>query len=295
MQAFTHRIQQQRPILLDGATGSELNRRGVDTRLPLWSTHALLSAPDVLLQIHRDYVAAGAEVITANTFRTHGRNLAATGVSDRAADLTHQAVELARQAAKAAPADRPVWVAGSQAPLEDCYSPNLVPDDDTLLSEHRAMADNLAAAGVDVILVETQNTIREAIAATRAATDTGLPALVSFVCGADGRLLSDESISAAARAVLAFQPAALLVNCLPTNVVVPVMRELHAAAPSLPFGAYANIGRSDPVQGWVNTDAADPAVYAQHAQSWLDAGAHFVGGCCGTTPEHIRQLERLLR
>jgi len=184
------RLTNPRPILLDGATGTELNRRGVSTELPLWSTRALLDAPQTLLEVHRDYVNAGAEILTANTFRTYRRNLEPAGLGDRAAKLTTQAVEIARDAANGR-----AWVVGSQPPLEDCYSPELTPDDDALWREHAEMSRNLASAGVDGILVETQHTIREAVAATNAATETGLPLMVSFVCGNDGRLLSGESLS----------------------------------------------------------------------------------------------------
>jgi S-methylmethionine-dependent homocysteine/selenocysteine methylase len=286
---FLERLQDPRPLLLDGATGTELNRRGVDTGLPLWSAKALLDAPDVVREIHRDYVAAGAEVVTANTFRTYRRTLAHAGLGERAAELTALAVHLAGEAA-----GEKAWVVGSQPPLEDCYSPQLCPDEATLAAEHAEMAANLANAGVDAILAETHNTIREAVAATRAATATGVPVLVSFVCGNDGRLLSGESLCDAVRAVVPFQPAAIMVNCVPADAVVPLLQEMQRAAPGVPCGAYANVGRPDPVQGWVNTDAQDPDRYAEFAEQWLAAGATIIGGCCGTTPAHVQRMRELL-
>lgn len=287
------RLADPAPLLLDGATGTELNRRGVDTSLPLWSAAAIESSPGVLARIHADYAAAGAEVVTANTFRTHERNLRAGGIHGRAADWTARAVEIAREAAPQA------WIAGSQAPLEDCYSPQLTPDDDALRAEHVQMAANLAAAGVDLILIETQPTIREAMAAARAAASTGLPFMVSFVCGnfvcgGDGRLLSSESLAAAAEAVLAFHPCALLVNCAPARIIEPLLCELRSACGELPIGGYANVGEADPIQGWRNTDADDPVRYAAYASTWLAAGARLIGGCCGTTPEHVRMLRQSL-
>lgn len=277
------------PLLLDGATGTELNRRGVDTSLPLWSTNALLTAPDILRDVHADYVAAGAEVITANTFRTHARNLQAADMQDRAAELTALAVQIARDAA----GDN-AWVVGSQAPLEDCYSPELVPGDADLQREHGQMAESLLAAGVDGIVVETQHTIREAVAATRAAAVTGVPVFTSFVCGLDGRLLSGESITDAVDAVRSLGPVALMLNCIPADAAEPMLRELLTAAKGLPCGVYANVGRPDPEQGWVNTDAVDPKAYARHAAAWIDAGARLIGGCCGTTPAHVREMARLI-
>jgi S-methylmethionine-dependent homocysteine/selenocysteine methylase len=242
----------------------------------------------VIRAIHADYVAAGAEIITANTFRTHARSLARAGCADRAAELTRRAVALARDAA----ADC-AWVAGSQAPLEDCYSPLLVPPDAELEREHGRMAEQLAAAGVDVILVETQNTIREAVAATRAAARTGLPVFVSFVCDRAVRLLSGETLTVAVRAVLPWHPDALLVNCLPAETVAPALNELRAAAPAIAIGAYANVGYADARGQWVAT-ADNPDTYAKHAREWLLQGAAIIGGCCGTTPEHISRLRNLL-
>ena len=285
MRSFRDRLARPEPLLLDGATGTELNRRGVDTALPLWSAAALWEAPDVLRQIHRDYVEAGAELVTANTFRTHPRSLAAGGRRGQGPELTARAVQIAREAC----GDR-AWVAGSQAPLEDCYSPELVPDDKALAREHELMSAQLAEAGVDVILVETQHTIREALAAATAATATGLPVLIGFVCDRDGKLLSGESLATAALAVLPLEPAGLLVNCTPTPTVGAALSGLSQVAAGLTIGAYGNIGEPDPVQGWRSTDAADPRVYSRYARSWLDHGAMLVGGCCGTTPEHIRQL-----
>lgn len=282
------RLADLSPLLLDGATGTELNRRGVDTSLPLWSAAAIESSPRVLGQIHADYAAAGAEIVTANTFRTHERNLRAAGIHGRAANWTRRAVAIAREAAPQA------WIAGSQAPLEDCYSPHLTPDDDALRKEHQHMADHLAAAGVDLILIETQPTIREALAAARAAASTGLPFMVSFVCGGDGRLLSGESLPAATEAVLAFHPCALLVNCAPARIIEHLLRELRSACGELPIGGYANVGEADPIQGWRNADADDPVRYAAYASTWLAGGARLIGGCCGTTPEHVHHLNKMI-
>lgn len=290
--SFVERLRSAATLLLDGATGTELERRGVGTALPLWSARALLEAPGVVEEIHRDYVAAGAEALTANTFRTHRRSLARGGLGARSAELTRIAVELARRAAIGA-GGRRVWVLGSTAPLEDCYRPDLVPGDASLASEHGEHARALAAAGVDAILVETMNTVREAAAATRAALATGLPVLVSFACDGEARLLSGEPLAAALDAVLPLEPRALLVNCLPPRAVPPCLPVL--AGRGLPCGAYANLGAPDSSSGFKRSDDCTPEELAAHAARWLAAGARIVGGCCGTGPEHVRALARALR
>jgi len=289
--SFRVRLREGPPLLLDGATGTELTRRGVDTGLPMWSAKALLHAPKTLVAIHRDYVEAGAEIITANTFRTHRRSLAAAGHGDEAAALSGLAVQLAREATASLPAGgaRSVYVAGSMAPLEDCYSPDLVPDQGALATEHGEMAVALADAGADLLLVETMNTIREAAAAAEAAVATGLPVLVGFVCGRDGKLLSGESVTAAADRLGAQGVDGLLINCAPTPDLGAALGEL-AAAIDLPIGAYGNVGYADHTRGWVDTDSVDPDAYARHADKWLDLGARVIGSCCGTGPAHTIAL-----
>src|SRR6185436_2971426 len=120
--------QQPSIVLLDGATGSELHRRGLDTRMPLWSAAPLINAPDVVAQIHAEYVKAGAEIITANTFRTTRRAIARAGLKPQVKALVTKAVELARKS-------KATYVAGSIAPLEDCYKPQIVPPNEELERE----------------------------------------------------------------------------------------------------------------------------------------------------------------
>lgn len=285
-------------IILDGAMGTELTRRGVDTALPLWSASALDVAPEVVTQIHRDYLEAGARVITTNTFRTNVRALAKAGMAHRARELTFRAVDLARQAVsqwqqgQVCPA--PVWIAGSVAPVEDCYSPELVPSDAELAEEHAILARNLADAGVDVILIETQNTIREAVAAARAAHATGSPMWISFTLDAENRLLSGEPLPDAVRAVLPFAPQAVLVNCIPVKQIAAALKILRDVTPShIAIGAYGNVGHVDETVGWTLTNAVTPEAYAEAARAWRGLGADIIGGCCGTTPEHIRAIAAL--
>lgn len=303
---FLKRLSDARPILLDGATGTELNRRAVDTSLPLWSAQALIGAPHVLRQIHADYLRAGAEILTANTFRTHRRSLEKGGLGQRAAELTRQAVETARTAirARTVPFDparyQPRFVAGSLGPLEDCYSPELVPPQEVCEREHAEMAQHLVEAGVDLILVETMNTIREAVAATQAARATGLPVLTSFVCRSDGRLFSGETVTEAVNTIAPLGVVGLLINCTPSTTIHEPFAELRAAVQAQPLpvpitGLYANIGHTDEVQGWTNTADVSPLEYARLATGWLKQGASLIGGCCGTTPAHIAALRVVMR
>jgi S-methylmethionine-dependent homocysteine/selenocysteine methylase len=272
--------------VLDGALGTELERRGVPTGLPLWSARALWEAPGAVREIHREAVRAGAEALTANTFRTQRRTLERGGRGAEAAALCALAIQLAREAA--AGASPAAFVLGSIAPLEDCYRPDLVPEDDVLAREHAEHAAHLAAAGADALWIETMNTVREAAAAARAAGATGLPFVASFVCDGGARLLSGEPLAAALDAVAPAGPLAVAVNCVAPEALEPCLPVL--AASGLPFGLYPNLGAPDPVRGFAPSDAVAPAAFGAAARRWIAAGAAFVGGCCGTRPDHVHAL-----
>lgn len=276
-------------MLLDGATGTELNRRGVDTGLPLWSANALTTDTglNVLRQVHLDYLNAGAEIITTNTFRTHRRVLVGKGFS--AQELTWRAVATAREAI--AQFGKPALVAGSLSSLEDCYRPDLVPPADECRAEHAERIEHLVESGVDVLLIETMNCIREAEIAAKIATASGLPTWVSFVCDENGRILSGESLTHAAEVLMPLGIKALGVNCMPAHTLTQPLGELRGiCGQDFPLLAYGNIGYVDDEQGWINTDSTDPEGYLQYARTWP---AQIIGACCGSTPEHIRKLQRL--
>lgn len=290
------RLRDGPPLVFDGATGTELERRGQRTGLPLWSTHALLEAPEVVAAIHADYARAGADVLIANTFRTQRRTLARAaadvpGLAERDMELTALAVELARRGARQA--GRAVWVAGSAPPLEDCYHPERVPDADALAREHGRHAEALARAGVDLVAVETMNTVREAEAAAAAAREAGLDCVVGFVCWDGPRLLSGEMLETACERVARHAPLAVGVNCLPPSNVDACLAVL--ARLDGPFGVYPNLGEPEDERGFRRSEATSPERLAERAVDWVAAGARYVGGCCGTTPDHIAAIARALR
>ncbi len=270
--------------VLDGATGTELERRGVACTLPLWSAHALLAAPEIVRAIHREYAAAGVDALTANTFRTQPYVLERAGLAARAAELSALAVRLAREAAQDAGAQE-MLVLGSAPPLEDCYRPERVPDAATLAREHAAHARNLVRAGVDAVLLETMNSAREAEAAARAAREAGAEVLVSFVCGPHARLLSGEPLAEALERVRTSSPLAVGVNCLPCANAAPCLPVLRACG--IPFLVYANLGAAGVGGSFRPAPELEPAVFASEASSWIRAGAAWVGGCCGSTPAHL--------
>ncbi len=288
------------PLLLDGATGTELERAGVHTGLPLWSTHALIDAPDAVRDVHAAYVRAGAEIVTANTFRTQARILERAGLpasEDRV--LTRRAVDLAREAiasegAEPSSTDAGPWVAGSMPPLEDCYAPDRVPDPKALDREHRLQVEVLGEAGVDLVLIETMNTAREAASAVDAAAASGLPFVVSFVSWRPGRLLSGDDLTGAARRAVDHGARAVGVNCVPPSSLAASLDCL--AETGLPLLVSPNLGEPNDETGFTRSESCDGEDFVAQLEPWLALPSlRIVGGCCGTTPDHVASLARRLR
>lgn len=291
-------------ILLDGATGTELIRSGIFCPEPAWSAHAVRHHPRAVLELHRRYVQAGAQVLTAATFRATPRAVGAGWEQ-----VATAAVRLAREAAESCPSNlpadaslqrfvpprRPPWIAGSIAPIEDCYRPDLSPArrDPVGTRRHFAvLARVLAQAGCDLLLCETFAHAEEAAMAVEQAADTDLPVWCALTAGPLADLMSPAQMSAAAGTVLAAGASAVLVNCTPapqTLAYLEAVRQVIGGA--VPLGAYANAGNPADRLGW--TDQAEAARrYADLAATWPKAGATIIGGCCGTTPAHIAELAR---
>ncbi len=248
----------------------------------------MLERPDLVLAVHRENVAAGADLLTACTFRTQPKLLGSE--ARRASEL---AVALAREAA----AQRPgLLVAGSLAPVEDCWRPDLVPADADLARLHTLHAEALAAAGADLLLLETFGTAREWLAATRAATGTGLAVVACATTREDGTLLSGEPLGESARRLLDLSspPVALGVNCVPARRLGASLALLATAAPGIPLAAYGNTGLALDEALGVFIEPIAPHDYAELAPSWLALGARVVGGCCGTRAEHVAALKTRL-
>ena len=286
-------LERETCVVLDGGLATELHCAGIAMQAPRWSAQALLTTQGraAVAQCHSAFLQAGADVITANTFRTNLRALRRVGAGPSAAErLTRVAVDLADQAV--AERGGTAVVAASVAPVEDCYDPSAVPDDLTLEAEHCFFASLLAQLGVELALIETMNCIREAVIATRAARRHGLASWVSFVAGADARLLSGESLADAAAAVARAGAEAVLVNCFDLAVTQRALVALQSCG--LPIGAYPNIENRSEADSLTTTPlpASLGSVGFAIALTGLmgDFSLSIAGGCCGATPAHIRHL-----
>lgn len=290
------------PVILDGGMGRELRFRGVDILSTIWSANALLVAPEVVRAVHADYIAAGAQVITTNTYGVIRHELAREGVAHRLRELNELAGQLAVEARDAAP--HPVWIAGSLPPLNGSYRPDRVWPFEQAAPLYREQAGILAPY-VDLFLCETMSSAAEAFAAASAACATGKPVWVAYTLHEDrsGRLRSGETIAQAAQALAGLPIAGFLANCCAPEAITAALPALLATgAPYV--GGYANtftpvpetwtLDGSEPGDGLLGLRAdLDPAAYLAHAAAWRQAGATVIGGCCGTRPAHIAAIAGL--
>lgn len=285
-------------VLLDGGMGQELRRRSSYPASPLWSSQVMLDEPHLVTAAHRDFIDAGARVITVNTYSATPQRLARDSDPGLFESLHAAALSAARTACDESGKD--VLMAGCLPPLVASYRPDVAPDDATCLRDYRRMVET-QAAGVDLFICETMSLAREAHAATVAAAESKLPVWTAFtVDDGDGtRLRSGESLAEAARDVVDAGAERVLVNCAMPEAVTTAMAEI--AGLGVPFGGYANGFTSvAPLQPGGTVDSLesrtdlDPVAYAEHALGWVEQGATIVGGCCEVGPAHIAALaERL--
>lgn len=288
-------------LCLDGGMGQELRRRSPNEPTGLWSAQALLDVPELVREIHEDYIRAGARVITTNSYATVRSRLMAAGFDDVFEKLITLSGQIATESRDALGEE--VLIAGSLPPLNGSYRPDRVLDSAELEPVYREHAE-LLAPYVDVFICETMSTIEEARVAATAAAQIGKPVWVAWTLKDEGlpKLRSGESLTEAFAALSQVEVTAVLANCCSPESITRAIPELQSMHVPL-FGGYAN-GFGDIPADWtvqsqgVNAlgqrDNNGPNDYAKHVLQWADAGANLVGGCCEITPAHIARLTDLL-
>jgi S-methylmethionine-dependent homocysteine/selenocysteine methylase len=290
-------LDQGKVIILDGATGTELQRRGVPMHGFAWSAAALDTHPDTVRTVHEDYIRAGADVIITNSFSTARHVLEPAGLGDHVRALNQRAVSLAREARENAAAGRPVAIAGSISSFRAG-----VTSVEQLEASYHEQAELLAEAGVDLIALEMMYSAEHIAPAIRAALTTGLPIWVGFSCQVtrEGmvQLLDGSPLATGLSQSLALLPPLSLGRAAVT--IMHTLTEDIASALEIvrqhwsgPTGVYAHSGEwIDP--DWQFIDMISPADYLTAAQGWVKGGTRIIGGCCGIGPEHIRLLNERL-
>jgi methionine synthase / methylenetetrahydrofolate reductase(NADPH) len=285
-----------RPVLADGAMGTVLYARGIFINRCYDELN--LSDPGLILSIHEEYLQAGAEILETNTFGANRFRLARHGLAGKVAEINAAGVRLARQAVdhlKDKQAGE-AWVGGSVGPL----GVRLEPLGKTGLDEARAaFAEQiraLAEAGADLLIIETIPALNEAHEALVAARETApqLPVVAMVTVDEDGNCLDGASPQLAAAQLTEWGAQVIGVNCSTGPATVLTAIEAMRAATTLPLAAMPNAGMPRAVEGR-NIYLCSPEYMASFARKAIRAGAQIVGGCCGTTPNHIRAMRSAMR
>ncbi len=289
-------IFDERPVLADGAMGTVLYSRGVFINRCYDELN--LSDPGLILSVHEEYLQAGAEILETNTFGANRFRLARHGLVDKVAEINAAGVRIARQAVihlrekQAGEA----WVAGALGPL----GVRLEPLGKTGLEEARAafaeQINALAQAGANLLIAETMPALNEAREALTAARQVAphLPVLVMVTVDDDSNCLDGSSPEQAAALLSEWGADAIGVNCSTGPTAVLTAMEAMRGATTLPLAAMPNAGMPRAVEGR-NIYLCSPEYMASFARKAINAGVQFVGGCCGTTPNHIRAMRSAIR
>ncbi|MHA6346078.1 homocysteine S-methyltransferase family protein [Roseivivax sp. CAU 1761] len=285
--------------ILDGGVGQELVKRSPEPPTPLWSTKAMLDAPELLRGVHDDFFAAGAEIAIANTYAVHHDRLVAAGLDARFEELHRRALDIALASRDAHGSGR---VAASLGPLGWSYRPDMAPPEAEAARAYAEIAA-LHEGRADLFLAETMASVAQARGALMGLAGAAEPIWLAVTPddGDGGRLRSGEAVTEILALVDEFRPAMLLVNCARPEAVTTALEALRHQG--VPLGAYAN-GFTGIAEAFRSSTATvrelaaredlSPARYADFAERWAELGATVIGGCCEVGPAHIAELARRL-
>lgn len=290
MNRFLERLQAGKILVLDGATGTNLQRRGLPAGTPsdLW----VIDNPNAVAQLYRDFVEAGSDIILTNTFGSSRLHLGHAGLADRFEQTNRKAVELAFQAV----AGTGTIVGGSMGPLGEMLQPYGMLSEADAEAAYAGQACILSDAGVDLLVIETQFDLNEAKAAIRGARSvTDLPLVCSFSYDRGVRTMMGVKPAQMAAELAGDGVVALGVNCgrsLEDNL--KVLQDLRQAA-DLPIWFKPNAGLPhNDVEGTLQYEVT-PEMMAAQVPLWIESGAKLVGGCCGTSPEHLKAIAKAVQ
>ena len=291
-------------VVLDGGTGTELQKRGAEMDPAAWCGPATLENEKLLIEIHGDYIRAGADVITANTYASSRLMLFPAGYGDRVEEINRRAVEAALAAREAASAGRNVLVAGSLSHMVPVVKgdrktdPAMVPSDAEAADAFAELAGILKASGVDLIILEMMYHPGRTRLAVGAALATGLPVWFGLSArrAQDGRILSyDQSQDMPVDDIARLIPASRVdvAGCMHTGpditgeALEAVRRHFAGPLMAYPDGGYFEM------PDWLFVDVVTPARLEEFYRDWIAAGVQVIGGCCGLTGEHIEAAARV--
>ncbi|NDV25501.1 homocysteine S-methyltransferase family protein [Desulfovibrio sp. JC010] len=279
------------PRIIDGGTGTELERLGAPMNTVAWSAEAVLSNPELLRSVHQSFLDAGAELLIANTFSAAIHNLEAAGLADKFEKINHDAVRIVRELADSS--SRPCLVAGAissttfSGPLD--YSRLL--SGEAAVAQYARQAEIQVKAGAELMILEMMRDIEQTRYALEGALRVGVPVWVGFTCftGFDGQVYlldTDISLERALRELDLSKAASVGIMHTLIEHTMDAVEILKKHWSGHTF-AYPHAGRFE-MPNWIFQDAITPENFAGFGKKLLDSGIDSVGGCCGITPDHIR-------
>jgi len=286
---FLSRIKQS-PVLCDGAMGTLLYSKGIFINRSYDELN--LSQPELIRGVHHEYLQAGAEIIETNTFGANSFRLARHSLADKVRDINRAGARLAREAAKSFD----VWVAGSVGPLGTRIEPLGKTSFQEAQEAFREQIETLVEGGVDLLILETfgyLEEIHQAIQAARAVAPA-VPLVAQVTIDEDGNCLDGSDPETFTPKLAEWGADVIGCNCSVGPVAMLDAIERVRAATSLPLAAQPNAGIPRSVEGR-NIYLCSPEYMASYARKFVAAGVRVVGGCCGTTPDHIRTMKSALR
>ena len=291
------RLEAGETVLMDGGMGSEFDRRGLTTPTT-WSGGPMITHPDLVRDVHQDYIEAGAEIIITNTFSTGRDVLEHGGLEGKVALANKQGIEAAVQARGNTGTEDSVIIAASVSTMSPMAHAEVPVPYEKALETYREQLGELAKGGPDVAVGEMLVRISDTLAVIEAAAELGLPVWVglSLVPDGDGLYLGiqdrhgGETLQDAMDAIKDKDIATVFIMHTSVDDTAPGL-EIVKKNWSGSFGTYAHFPRAGgPIQG----QGIDPQQYLEYAKGWSEQGALIIGGCCGTRPDHIRALREWL-
>ncbi len=274
------------PLLLDGAMGSYLQSKYNVNDPDLWTTELLLNSSDIVVEAHSQYISSGADIITTNTFRTNPAALKKANLDESSDKLVNIAVKSAKEAIEY----KKVFIAGSNAPAEDCYQSKRTLSLIELKQNHIQHIDNLITSGCDFILNETQSHFDEIELICDYCSSNSIPYVVSLYFDNPDTILSGELITDVIQYINGKSPILISFNCISTNIF---SRFIAKHTPDYPWGFYLNCGSGN-INDTEISCGISPEQYASTIKPLLNKKSRMIGTCCGSDFSHTQYLRRFI-
>ena len=285
----------KKPLIMDGAMGTELMRRGIELPLPLWSSMSNIDQFDQVMNIHKDYIEAGSDILTTNTFRTTPRTFIKAGYSQNESEIiSEQCCNMAIEAAKHAVKNENTLIAGSVAPLEDCYEPSHFPGKEIAKKEFQLIIDRIIRKGVDILLFETMGNYEEIESALQVSNHVEIQRWLSIVLKNKNSILDGTELQKVVELANKNKIDMVLINCTPVNIILEAL-DIFLGYRKGKWGVYPNAGENMPTKDGEFVSKLDDESICKAIQGYITLGASVVGSCCGSTPNTVRKISNMIK